>query len=303
MPSPLCAQECVNLPLPPERALPTPLSDDGGGAAGGSGAERRGAELSLGRALDTYSIGATEHRLSRTLPRYFIWSAGELLLGLAVAFLGAVLLFLLLVHRELYALLERIQHLAVLPTFVVVIGLQQLALFLNGSLGTHIRIAAGRHPAVLIPVIALSLIPGAFIRRSLAASVEDTGLATSLWAAKARGVSCFSLLRRHLLSAGLEAVSRNRSGLFTYLFANILVAEHLCNLPGITRALFGYGFVIRTVRSTDVNTPWGPTAGGTTFSPLCSTACPTPCSFLSGRPSFVLLSPWGWYSSPPALTG
>lgn len=88
---------------------------------------------------------------------------------------------------------------------------------------------------LLLPVIAMSLLPMAFIARLTRASVLDTMAQDHVRAARAKGLLERVVVRRHVLRNAMNPVVAAAGPMLAYLLAGSVVVESLFQIPGLGR--------------------------------------------------------------------
>lgn len=96
-------------------------------------------------------------------------------------------------------------------------------------------------PAILVlPVVALSLVGGAFGARLIRAIVADASTSPHVEAAELAGIAPLQIARHHLLPSLVGPMAQVLASLVPYAVGGTIVIEQLFGYPGIGAALVGH---------------------------------------------------------------
>lgn len=135
--------------------------------------------------------------------------------------------------------------LGAVPDFVLVLLLQILVVAFYQSTGVRLaRVAsiARDEPALLLPLLVLSLIPTAYLLKGVSTTTREIIGRDFVTAAKARGLGRFQVLRRHVLPHAVLHGQASAAKVAALLVGNLFIVEYLFNIPGVTGVLFEYAY-------------------------------------------------------------
>ncbi|MDD7795150.1 ABC transporter permease subunit [Clostridium sp. 'White wine YQ'] len=92
----------------------------------------------------------------------------------------------------------------------------------------------------LLPLLCLAIIPTAYISRVAQVAVKEEINKDYIVAAKAKGLSTFSILKDHLLISVVIKIIETLPSVLTIIMSNVIVVEYLFGYTGIVYQLFSY---------------------------------------------------------------
>jgi len=179
------------------------------------------------------------------VPIYMLTSALYLIVA---AFLGlnmGIILGMLCSRLRSGVIKDIIGFLSTIPDFILILFLQRGAVFLFELTGGRVVKTATvtlREPAILLPLLAMSLVPALYLIRTVAVHTDQVLAQDYIQCARAKGLSPFYIYLRHVFANIIPFVKADIHKLAGIMLANLFVAEYLFNIFGITRLLFKYGF-------------------------------------------------------------
>ena len=95
-------------------------------------------------------------------------------------------------------------------------------------------------PALLLPLLILTLIPAVFILRSISNRTYMVTTEEFVLVARAQGMSRFRVYRRHILPHVLATLRADLHKVTALVLGNLFITEYLFNIRGVTRLVFYY---------------------------------------------------------------
>jgi len=192
-----------------------------------------------------YTAGKTEHSILRTLPEALTISGLFLLAAGCVSLLLSISLAILIPKnngfwREVTGLFS------IIPDFLLVLILQISVVSLMRSTGISVARTAwisSSRPALLLPLIALSLLSSVYLTRIALVEREQLNWCGYIQFARARGIGEGRILLRHILPGIISAFKNELLKMLSIILGNLFIVEHLFNIPGVTRFMFRYVFL------------------------------------------------------------
>ena len=129
----------------------------------------------------------------------------------------------------------------IVPDFVMILLLQLIVVAIYKATGFHVaRVATitQGEPALLLPLLILTLIPAVFILRSISNRTYMVSTEEFVLVARAQGLSRFAVYRRHILPHVLAALQADLHKITALVLGNLFIIEYLFNIRGITRLVF-----------------------------------------------------------------
>ena len=128
-----------------------------------------------------------------------------------------------------------------LPDILIIALLQRLAVFLNTRGIEIFRVGGGgtiNH--MLLPLIALSVLPASYIARITSMSIDDCYKQDFINIAIGKGCSSFRILWNHVMRNALPMIIGSLTTITTIVIGNLLIVERVFGYPGLTNALVGF---------------------------------------------------------------
>jgi peptide/nickel transport system permease protein len=189
----------------------------------------------------TYAAGNTRRSIGAVVPRYFL---NSLLLSFPPS-VAAILLAVAVGRRRLSSSsshwLQLPLVLGILPSFVVAVALQFLAVQVYQQTGVRVARVAQlsiEQPALVLPTITLTLVTVLYLARTVSATVARLRTADFVAFARARGIGERAIYYRHVLPGILADLQYGLHGMLGILFADLFVLERVFRIPGLTQAIF-----------------------------------------------------------------
>jgi len=130
------------------------------------------------------------------------------------------------------------------PDFILALLLQigvVTAYKATGFRLAHVATIDSDRPAVLLPLLVLTLVPTIYLLRSIASRVYQVTSEHYILAAKARGVGRTRIYLTHVLPNVTRFLSADLPRVAGVILANFFIVDYLFNLHGITTLIFFYG--------------------------------------------------------------
>lgn len=127
-----------------------------------------------------------------------------------------------------------------LPIVFIAILMQSLNAFLYQHRFLSFIISNDEGGRFIFPFICLAVIPTAYIARIAQIAVREEIHKDYIIAAKAKGVSNFSILINHLLIGVIIRVVETLPAVLNLIISNLIIVEYLFAYPGIVYQLFCY---------------------------------------------------------------
>ena len=162
--------------------------------------------------------------------------------AVAATFIGTVGGMLVVAFRKEQAK-DVVSLFGIVPDFVMILVLQLIVVAVYKATGVHVaRVATitRDEPALLLPLLILTLIPAVFILRSISNRTYMVTTEDFVLVARAQGLSRFAVYRRHVLPHVLAALQADLHKVTALVLGNLFITEYLFNIQGITRLIFSF---------------------------------------------------------------
>lgn len=133
-----------------------------------------------------------------------------------------------------------------LPDVLIAILIQLICAFLYEN--NILQASSGETGSFVFPFICLAIIPTAYISRIAQIAVKEEMNKDYIMAAKAKGLSNFSIMKNHLLISVVIKVVEALPSVLNIIISNLIIVEYLFSYPGIVCQLFSY------IKENDVKT-------------------------------------------------
>lgn len=127
-----------------------------------------------------------------------------------------------------------------LPDVFIAILFQLLTVFLYQHKLLLFIIGVDERSKFIIPFICLAVIPTAYISRIAQIAVGEEMSKEYVIAAKAKGLSNFSILKNHILISAVMKVVDSLPSVLNMIISNLIIVEYFFAYPGIVYQLFNY---------------------------------------------------------------
>ena len=128
-----------------------------------------------------------------------------------------------------------------IPDIMIIALLQRLAVFLNKNGIEIFRVGGGgtiNH--MLLPLVALSILPACYIARITSMSMDDYYKQDFINVAIGKGCSSFRILWNHVMRNGVPTIIGSLPTITSIIIGNLLMVERVFGYPGLTNALFDF---------------------------------------------------------------
>ncbi len=190
-------------------------------------------------------ISEIERNLFPILLLALVSSAKIFFLALALAMIGSVLLLTLYFSVGKFfkrALNSFALVFGALPDIFIIAILQVFVIWYFKKFGILvIDIASvGENQVVLLPAIALSILPMFFFLSSMVSFLKEEEGLSYVDLAKSKGIGRFRILFVHMIRNILISLTYHGKQIIWMMLSNLLILEYLFNVLGITSFLFTY---------------------------------------------------------------
>jgi len=128
-----------------------------------------------------------------------------------------------------------------LPDILIIALLQRLAIFLNSHGIQIFRIGgSGTINHMLLPVIALSILPGCYIARITSMSIDNCYLKDFINVAAGKGCSGYRILWNHVMRNVIPSIIDSLPTITSIIIGNLLMVENVFSYPGLTKTLVSF---------------------------------------------------------------
>lgn len=128
-----------------------------------------------------------------------------------------------------------------LPDIMIIALLQRLAVFLNKNGIEILRVGGyGTINHMLLPVLALSILPACYIARITSMSIDGCYRQDFITAATGKGCSGRRILWNHVMRNAVPAIIDSLPTITSIIIGNLLMVENVFSYPGLTKALVGF---------------------------------------------------------------
>lgn len=124
-----------------------------------------------------------------------------------------------------------------LPDILIVVLVQEF-LILLGNHGFDALVRTDQFSKFILPLICLSIIPTAYVSRLASTAVREEMRKDYVRAARAKGLSAFQILYKHLAVGVVIKVVEAIPALLTMIFSNLMIIEYVYYYPGLIYNLF-----------------------------------------------------------------
>lgn len=191
-----------------------------------------------------FQIGYRSRSLSEEGPRVLLTSlAYTVVPGVIAVVLGLLVGSLLGRSRREWAK-DVVAGLGFAPDFMVILALQVGVVWLTRTTGHRIAKVATLYadePAVLLPLIAMLIVPAAYVARLVSVKVQELSGEEFVRLAKSRGLPRWRIHWGHIMPNVLVPIRGNLYKLTAVLLTELFIVEYLFNLPGLTRFVLARG--------------------------------------------------------------
>jgi ABC-type dipeptide/oligopeptide/nickel transport system permease component len=119
--------------------------------------------------------------------------------------------------------------------------LQRFALFLNNHGITIFKVAgSGTINHLLLPIIALSILPACYIARITSMSIDNCYQQDFIKVAIGKGCSSYRVLWNHVMRNAIPSIIDSLPTITAIIIGNLLMVEKLFSYPGLTQSLFNF---------------------------------------------------------------
>jgi len=128
-----------------------------------------------------------------------------------------------------------------LPDIMIIALLQRLAVFLNKQGIEIFRVGgSGTINHMLLPVIALSVLPACYIARITSMSIDSCYKQDFINAAIGKGCSRNRILWNHVMRNAMPSIIDSLPAITSIIIGNLLMVESVFSYPGLTYALVNF---------------------------------------------------------------
>lgn len=131
--------------------------------------------------------------------------------------------------------------LSAIPDFILILLLQMGVAIIYESTGIRVAKAASmstENPAILLPLITLTLIPTVYLIRTLSEHTYDELTENYILTARSKGMGKIYILFRHALRNILPFLKADLHKVVAIMIGNLFIVEYLFNIRGLTRLIF-----------------------------------------------------------------
>jgi ABC-type dipeptide/oligopeptide/nickel transport system permease component len=128
-----------------------------------------------------------------------------------------------------------------IPDIMIIAILQRLAVYLNKHGIEIFRVGGGgtlNH--ILLPLIALSILPACYIARITSMSIDDCYIQDFINVAIGKGCSRFRVLWNHVMRNAVPSIIDSLPTITSIIIGNLLMVERVFGYPGLTNALVDF---------------------------------------------------------------
>jgi len=171
-----------------------------------------------------------------------------LVLGITIGLTIAVLLFF--IKRRLRKPILFFNYLLLsFPDFMLILVLQAIVIWVYIKTGVKLGNVIGRydHPAILLPLISLSLFPMIYTVRMSVNAFQEVFSQKYILLAYSKGLNKAEIIFRHVLKNSLPAILANLPSIMQITISNMFIIEILYNVRGVMYFLYNSGRSIATI--------------------------------------------------------
>ncbi|REK76700.1 ABC transporter permease subunit [Paenibacillus paeoniae] len=194
----------------------------------------------------TYYSGKNEHHFWERIGSYFLTSfyyvAAASILGSAI---GIFVGIYFAVSKAGWAK-SIADFVGALPDFVIVLILQFIIVLIAKETGVvlfEVATLSADDPAVVLPLLAMIIIPANYMVRNVAMQMKLTLTEDYISNAKAKGLGKIYIIFYHGLPNVLPYVKGDLHKLMGIVMGNLFIVEYLFNNKGVSILLFAHAFV------------------------------------------------------------
>ncbi|KUO75391.1 MAG: hypothetical protein APF77_13440 [Clostridia bacterium BRH_c25] len=128
-----------------------------------------------------------------------------------------------------------------LPDIMIIALMQRLAIFLNRNGIEIFRVGgSGTINHMLLPVLALSILPGCYIARMTSMSIDSCYQQDFINVAIGKGCSRYRILWNHVMRNAIPSIIDSLPTITSIIIGNLLMVENVFSYPGLTKALVSF---------------------------------------------------------------
>jgi len=128
-----------------------------------------------------------------------------------------------------------------LPDIMIIALLQRLAVYLNNHGIEIFRVGgSGTVNHMLLPVIALSILPACYIARITSMSIDNCYQQDFIDAAIGKGCSRQRILWSHVMRNAIPSIVDSLPSITSIIIGNLLMVENVFSYPGLTNTLVSF---------------------------------------------------------------
>ncbi|GKU78878.1 ABC transporter permease subunit [Paenibacillus sp. L3-i20] len=193
-----------------------------------------------------FDMGSNERSFWEEIGKYFITSFYYVALSAVVGSAIGIFVGIYFAVSKARVAKSIVDFVGSLPDFVIVMLLQfGVVLFLKstGILLFEVATLTSDEPSVMLPLIAMIIIPANYLIRSVAMQMKLTLTEDYIGTAKARGLSKTYIIFYHALPNVLPYIKGDLHKLMGIIMGNLFIVEYLFNNKGISMLIFANAFV------------------------------------------------------------
>lgn len=128
-----------------------------------------------------------------------------------------------------------------IPDIMIIALLQRMAVFLNNHGIRIFRVGgSGTINHMLLPLVALSILPACYIGRITSMSIDDCYKQEFINVAVGKGCSNFRVLWNHVMRKAVPSIIDSLPTITSIIIGNLLIVERVFGYPGLTNALVDF---------------------------------------------------------------
>lgn len=128
-----------------------------------------------------------------------------------------------------------------LPDFIFILFLQMGVVFLYKATGVSIAKVASRsfaEPAILLPILTLTIIPSMYLTRTLTERTYDVLTEDYILVAKSKGIKRSGIFTQHVIRNVIPYLKADLHKMLAIVMGNLFIVEFLFNIRGVTSLVF-----------------------------------------------------------------
>ncbi|WP_246067390.1 ABC transporter permease subunit [Paenibacillus koleovorans] len=140
---------------------------------------------------------------------------------------------------------QSLELLALIPDFILILWLQLAVVVIYKQTGWRMAKVASLSvddPAILLPLLTMTLIPALYIMRSVSVHTHQVLTEDYMLTAKAKGLPRLYAYLYHVVPNVLPFLKAELHKLTAIIVGNLFIMEYLFNLRGLTKLLLSSGF-------------------------------------------------------------